>query len=381
MTAFRVRMRGTGLNKKLILLANIVALSLAAGGCDRSEPEPVVELRPVRSIVVTTSGSESVYSFSGSTRAELDSTLSFRVAGNITENLVDLGQKVEAGELLSWIDPKDYEVQQQEALAGLAQANAELRNAEASYERTRGLYENRNASKADLDVARAASDSARARVRASSQQLEAAQLQLSYTRLLAPQACSVAELFAIENENVSPGQPVVRLTCGNCAEAAVTVPETVIGSISNGMNAEIIISALGNQVFAGVVKEVGVAPSGASSAFPVIVSIIEGCDQVRAGMAADVRITVAAADPHTKILVPLVAVGEDREGHYVFVLEENGDHYVAQRRTVQIGDFDRSGIEIIIGLIAGEQIATAGVRRLASGQHVRLLDDDQDQKQ
>lgn len=362
---------------KQISLAGIAVLSLAAGACDRSEPEPVAEFRPVRSMVVTASGADSVHSFSGSTRAELDSTLSFRVAGNITENLVDVGQEVEAGQLLSRIDPKDYQVLQQEALAGLAQANAELRNAEASYERTRGLYENRSASKADLDAARAASESASAQVRAANQQLEATQLQLSYTRLFAPQACSVAEIFAIENENVSPGQPVLRLTCGICAEAAVSVSETLIGSISTGMNAEIIITALGDQAFAGVVKEVGVAPSGTSSAFPVTVSIIENCDQVRAGMAVDVRITIATADPRSRIVVPLVAVGQDRLGNYVFVLEKTGDHYVAIRRAVQTSDFDRSGMEITSGLLAGERVATAGVRRLADGQQVRLLDDDQ----
>ncbi len=365
---------------KLISLVCIAVLSLATGACDRSRPEPGVEIRPVRSMVVTASGTESVYSFSGSTRAELDSTLSFRVAGNITENSVDVGQEVEAGQLLSRIDPKDYQVLQQEALAGLAQANAELRNAEASYERTRGLYENRNASKADLDVARAASESARAQVRAANQQLEATRLQLSYTRLFAPQACSVAEIFAIENENVAPGQPVLRLTCGSCAEAAVSVSETLIGSIRNGMHAEIIIAALGDQVFAGVVKEVGVAPSGASSAFPVTVSIIENCDQVRTGMAVAVRITVVTEDSHTRILVPLVAVGEDRQGHYVFVLEKTGDHYAAIRRAVQTGDFDRSGMEITSGLIAGERVATAGVRRLADGQQVRLLDGSQAQE-
>lgn len=365
---------------KLISLAGIAVLSLATGACDRSRPEPVVELRPVRSMVVTTRGPDSAHSFSGSTRAELDSTLSFRVAGNITENLVDVGQEVEAGELLSRIDPKGYQVLQQEALAGLAQANAELRNAEASYERTRGLYENRNASKADLDAARAASESANAQVRAASQKLEATRLQLSYTRLFAPQACSVAEIFAIENENVSPGQPVLRLTCGSCAEAAVSVSETLIGSISTGMNAEILIAALGDQAFAGVVKEVGVAPSGASSAFPVTVSIIENCDQVRAGMAVDVRITIATADPHSRIVVPLVAVGQDRLGNYVFVLEKTGDHYVATRRAVQTSDFDRLGMEITGGLTAGERVATAGVRRLTDGQQVRLLDGSQAQE-
>ena len=93
-------------------------------------------------------------------------------------------------------------------------------------------------------------------------------------------------------------------------------------------------------------------------------------------MAAEVLITVTTADSLTRILVPLVAVGEDREGHYVFVLGKSGDHYVAIRRAVQTAEFDRSGMEITSGLIAGERIATAGVRRLADDQHVRLLDDD-----
>jgi hypothetical protein len=48
---------------------------------------------------------------------------------------------------------------------------------------------------------------------------------------------------------------------------------------------------------------------------------------------------------------------------------------------VQTADFDRSGIEIINGLAAGERIATAGVRRLANGQRVHLLGNKQEQQQ
>lgn len=352
----------------------VIACAMAA--CGGQEPETIVNLRPVRSMVVTAGETGRTGTFSGTTIAETDSTLSFRVAGTITEKLVDVGEVVTGGQLLARLDPQDYEVLVREAEAGLAQATATLRNAEANYQRTRGLYENRNASRADLDAARASEESATAQVRSAQQQLQAARLQLSYTRLEAPQNCDIAEIYAIQNENVSAGQPVVRVTCGDCAEASVSVPETQIGNVRSGMPAEIVISALGGQVFPGVVKEVSVATSASGSAYPVTVSILEGCDQLRAGMAVDVRLRFPDIDHSQAIFVPLVAVGEDDAGQYVFVLEREGDRWVARRRTVEAAEFNANGIEITSGLISGEQIATAGVRRLVDGQAVKLMNDE-----
>lgn len=357
------------------LCAALVLVVLLAG-CGGQDQEPVVQLRPVRSIEVVASATDSVRVFSGTTIAETDSTLSFRVAGTIVEKNVDVGDVVTLGQLLARLDPQPYQVQAREAEAGLAQATATLRNAEANYQRTRGLYENRNASRADLDAARASEESATAQVRSMQQQLEAARLQLSYTRLEAPQECSVAEIFAIQNENVSSGQPVMRVTCGDCAEAAVSVPETMIGSIRTGMPAEVELVALGGRLFPGVVKDVGVATSTSGSAYPVTVSILEGCDQVRAGMAADIRIRFSGSSEASSIIVPYVAVGEDDQGQFVFVLEQSEGQWVARRRAVRSGEFAESGIQIFEGLQSGERIATAGVRRLIDGQAVKLLDDE-----
>lgn len=357
-------------------LCTVLVPAVLLAGCGGQDNEAIVQLRPVRSIEVVAAPTDSVRVFSGSTIAETDSTLSFRVAGTIVEKNVDVGDLVTPGQLLARLDPQPYQVQAREAEAGLAQATATLRNAEANYQRTRGLYENRNASRADLDAARANEESATAQVRSMQQQLEAARLQLSYARLEAPQECSVAEIFAIQNENVSPGQPVMRVTCGDCAEAAVSVPETMIGNIRTGMPAEVDLAALGGRLFPGVVKDVGVATSTASSAYPVTVSILEGCDEVRAGMAAEIRLRFAGAPDAPSIVVPLVAVGEDDQGQFVFVLEPLDGQWVARRRSIRSGESTGQGIEIFEGLQSGERIATAGVRRLIDGQAVKLIDDE-----
>ena len=93
-------------------------------------------------------------------------------------------------------------------------------------------------------------------------------------------------------------------------------------------------------------------------------------------MAADVQIEIAAGTPEG-ILIKFIAVGEDRDGHYVFVLEPAEDEtYVARRRSITINTTpDVERVPVLAGLEQGELIATAGVRRLVDGQVVTLLRD------
>lgn len=354
--------------------ALIVALFVVVGGC---EPAPVEEapfVRPVRYDRVAVQGASQSRTYSGLARAELETDLSFRVPGTLIERRANIGERLDRGDLVARLDGTDFEVQLDEASAGLARAQAQLRNAEAAYDRTRDLYENQNASGSDLDAARAAAESAEAQLRAAAQQLEAARLQLSYTRLTAPEQCTVAQNYVEVNQNVSPGQPIVRVNCGGCAEVVVSVPDIEIGRIEEGMAAIVRFSALPGEEIAGTVEEVGVATGPTATTYPVTVGLEERCADVRSGMAADVTFELDATGPVGSLVVPFVAVGEDREGHFVFVLEpdEQGRMF-AHRRAVTVGAPIQTGLVISSGLAEGELVATAGVRRLTSGQEVTLL--------
>jgi len=97
-------------------------------------------------------------------------------------------------------------------------------------------------------------------------------------------------------------------------------------------------------------------------------------------------VSIPGAEPDG-MLIPFVAVGEDRGGNYVFVLEPaagggadqqaaDDGYYVARRRDVTIDTMPNvEGIPVLDGLVEGELIATAGVRRLVDGQIVTLLAD------
>ncbi len=352
-------------------------LTVLVAGCDQSAPPPEQIVRPVRYQEVRAGGEAQFVTFSGVTRAELETDLSFKVSGTVNRLAAAIGDTVEQGDELAALDATDYEVRLQEANAGLAATEAALRNAQASYQRVRGLYENRNVSKGELEAARAAAESAEAQVRAARQQRTAARLQLSYTRLTAPRSCQVARRYVDLNQNVAAGQSVLQLNCGECQEVVVSVSENYISALRDGMEVEVLISAQDDMVRAGVISEIGVASGQLGGTYSVTVDIRGECEQLRSGMAANVRMALDGGSSDGQVIVPLVAIGEDRDGNFVYVLEPADDGiYTAQRRAVTLGRPTSAGVVIEQGLRPGEKVATAGVRRLVDGQQVRLLGRD-----
>ncbi len=364
--------------EKAIAIALGAAVTMTVGGCGQEESAAKTPPRPVQYVEVSPGNGQDRQTYSGVTKSHVDAQISFKVGGTVLDRPVSVGDQVTAGQLLARLDARDHRVQVQEAQAVLASANAALRNAEANYERVSGLYENRNASKAELDAARADAESARAQVAAAREQHRGAQLQLSYTEVVAPQACTVAQTYVKANENVAAAQPVVRLNCGECPETEAYLPETHIGFVQSGMPVTVSVDAFPGQTFDAAVTEIGVTSGDAGTTFPVTAILTGDCPAMRTGMAADLHFTFSMPDQEGRIQVPSVAVGEDRDGNFVFVLEQQDGGWIARRRAVVVGGVtDRAGLVIADGLQSGEFIATAGVRRLQDGLVVRLLESGQ----
>ena len=377
--------------KFMTSLSAVVAICLAGGltACGGGETAEETVIRPVRYEEALAVGAKRERQLSGIAKAGVESQLSFRVGGTIEDLAVTVGRDVSKGDLIARLDATDMQLQLQEAEAALAQAEAAERKAEADYDRVRGLYENQIASKSDLDAARAQAESTGAQVEAARQRLARARRQLSYTRLTAPLDGAIAAVRAEVNENIQPGQTVALLASGSRPEVEVAVPEALISQVREGDAAEVTFDALPGAVFPAVVTEVGVAMTGNASAFLVTVLLEVSDGAIRSGMAATVTLrfgphngSAVGSGGKERILVRPVAVGEDRGGRYVFVLEpeaagepdDTGERLaVARRRAVEVGELTPEGLEIRAGLADGELVATAGVRRIRDGQTVKLL--------
>jgi RND family efflux transporter MFP subunit len=361
---------------RLELLVAWGVLAALAGGCAEEVPEAPPQLRPVRVHEVTRGGDVATRTLAGVARAGLESRLSFRVRGTVEQVAVDLGDAVRRGQVLARLDPTDYELQVQEAEASLAQGQANLRKAEADYERVRALYENNNAAKSELDAARAGAESAQAQVEAASQRKQQAIQQVGYTVLRAPVDGAIALVDIEPNENVASGEQVFLLTAGARPEVAVAVPEVMIAQVEVGQAVRLSFDALPGRTFTGRIEEVGVAVTGSASTYAVTASLDDETDEIRSGMAAEVTFDLAGG-AGSSVVIPSVAVGEDRDGRFVFVLESGSDGVgTVRRRSVVVGSAAqvRNGLEVLEGLEPGELVVTAGVRRLTDGMEVAVQD-------
>ena len=352
----------------------LLLLGVSFTACGGAPPPPETQPRLVRYQKVSVAEAGRLRSFAGIARSETNPRLSFKVEGTIINLPAKVGQRVAAGEVMAEIDPTDYHLNLQDAEAGRRRAQAEARNAEAGFRRTRDLYENGNASRTDYDSARAGSESSQAGVESAEQRLELARRRLDYTKLRAPSAGLIASVSAVVNENVLAGEEILMfLDTGSSMEVEIAMPESLIARCKRGDPVSVRFDALPGDILPATVTEVGVATTGSGTTFPVTVRLSSTDPNIRSGMAAEVEFRFERRATAGRLQLPSHAVGEDREGRFVFVIEASGEgRGVARRRSVEIGELTATGLEIVSGLEDSDHIVTAGIASLSDGETVRF---------
>ena len=363
--------------------STLLLLSLLAAGCQADMEEPAAPPpRPVRYASVKAVDAGRARIFAGTAAATAQRRLSFKVSGTIVDLAFEVGDMVRQGQVIGRVDPIDYQLSVERIQASLADAEAQLRNAEATFQRAQALYERDNITQNDYDAARAVVQSGRATVRSVQKQLAQARLQVEYCTLEAPAAGQVAAVNFEVNENVQTGSPVLILNSASTPEVVVGIPELLIGEIRRGARVEkVVFSALPGRAVPGVVREISPTAAAGTTIYPVRISLAPGTEGVRPGMAAEVEFRFGETDGPQRLVVPPHAVGEDRDGRFVWVVGglSNGEAAVS-RRSVTTGALTYSGqssaIEVTAGLQEGELVVTAGLSALAEGQRVLVRPGD-----
>src|SRR5699024_3085321 len=129
----------------ILLLA---ALSLTACGPQATvatSPRPVIVER------VELQAASRAASYSGEIHARYEIRLSFRVAGKVVERTVDVGDRVEVGQVLARLDATDQQMAAEAARAQVEAAREKYALAQSQYQRTAALFKNNAASRLAYD--------------------------------------------------------------------------------------------------------------------------------------------------------------------------------------------------------------------------------------
>ena len=131
----------------------LVALSmlLVLAGCEANTAPSANSERPVQVQRISFDNENVSREFVGVVRARYETDLGFRIAGKVVARLVNVGDRVRAGDIVARVDPQDFKLQVQSAEAELSAAASSLTQSAADLERYTALRTNGWASAADFD--------------------------------------------------------------------------------------------------------------------------------------------------------------------------------------------------------------------------------------
>jgi multidrug efflux system membrane fusion protein len=340
-----------------IVLFTLLACSLATVTA-RADETP----RPVRVATVAFSPAETAVTYPGTVQARIQASLGFRVAGQVTARMVDIGDHVTAGQILVRLDPTDAQLNLQASAATVRAADADAVNARADFQRYQRLGRNSPAFlPSEFDKRQAALDSAEARLAQAQRQLALAQDQLTYTTLRADADGVITGVSTQVGQVVSIGQTVFTLAHTAETEIVVDVPENRLPDIRTASTITIRLWSDPDHPLTGAVREIGALADPASRTFAVKVRLT---DPPQAGIALGMTAAVRFARPGTSVAtLPADAVVAVDGKPSVWVL--NPISHRATARPVQVAAWQGDGqVAITAGIHNGDQVVTGGAALL-----------------
>src|ERR1700741_3795006 len=116
-----------------------LATVLLLAGCEASTAPAIKSERPVQVQRVAFENDNAVREFVGVVRARYETDLGFRVAGKIVTRIINVGDRVRAGDVVARLDSEDLKLQVESARAELTAAMSAVAQTAADELRFRGL--------------------------------------------------------------------------------------------------------------------------------------------------------------------------------------------------------------------------------------------------
>lgn len=347
------------------LLALIVITALVS--CKPAE-KPVAEVRPVRTVTVAKTAISELVVLTGHVQAQDEAALAFRIGGRMIERTVNIGDRIEPGQVIAKLDPENEQNGQRSARAALTAAQGQLNYARNHHDRQRQLLANGHTTRARYDQAQNALQNAQAAVDNTKAQLQIAQDRVGYTTLKADSAGNVTARGAEPGEVVQAGQMIVRVARQGGLDAVFDVPAQVLRAASAGSQIAIRLADEPTVTTTGRVRQVAPQADPVTRTFEVKVALDQPPPAMRLGATVIGSLTIPAAPA---VEIPASAFIQLNRQPAVWVVDPK-EHTVSLRN-IELARHDPEAVIVARGLDTGDIVVTAGVQALHPGEKVRLL--------
>ncbi len=337
---------------RTLLIGGVCLASVACSSKKSAEvaAEPTVEAKPkVTATVVHIEDVEQQSVFTGNIEGYAVNNISPQQPRRITRLLVDVGDRVAAGQRVAELDD-----------SALAQAKAQYENSKANFERSDELYKFGGESKANWQAQKTAYDVAKS----------AYENLLENTTLVSP-ITGVVTARNYDKGDMTGGLPIFVVQRINPVKIMINVSESLYSYIKKGMEVAVELDALPEQKFTAKVSRITPSIDASTRTFPVELTLMNDKEIVKPGMYARVTMNYGS---HKNIVVPDVAVVKQLGSGNRYIYVYNQDGTVSYKR-VELGRRMNDKYEILSGIADGDNVVTSGHIALKDGIEVELVNE------
>jgi membrane fusion protein, multidrug efflux system len=267
-----------------------------------------------------------------------------QIQATILEVRVNSGDKVQAGDLLALLDPRDLDARLGQADQAVKAAEATHNQALADLERSKKLRDSNVISSQESERAFMLAEVTSASLGEAHRGLEQAKVARSYAEIHSPVAGVIVEKQQQAGDTAMPGKPIVSLYDPNLVRLEAPVRETAARDLKVGY---VIAVRMGTEDRAttGVIDEI-VPQADVPSRSILVRVLVSGGTNLYSGMYG--RLLIRTGEEKVT-LVPRDAV--TRVGQLEFAYNPDG-----AKRFIQTGRTVSDSLEVLAGLNPGEEV-------------------------
>lgn len=353
-----------------LAVASAVVASLALAGCGgRGGPRAPQPLN-VDVTAAQRSDIATYLNLDGQIAPLEQSTLSFQQPGPISRIDVNIGDVVQAGQLLAQIDPSTLQAQYEQALAtangarlglpvsiqnnaaSLQTAKAALENAKLVYDQNEQLYKQGYVSQSQMAGARAQYVQAQSQyniatsnvggngvtqenVKAALAQANVLRTELSQTSLYAPYEGVITARSMDPGAMAGPSSPVLSIARIDAVWVNVNVPDGDLAYTHAGAPVTFTTPSLPSKKFTGKIDNLNAVPTQGTLSYLARLRQPNPSGLLRGGML--VNVTILKQRANDAILVPRDAIAQSDNGNSVYIVATGKSGSIAKQVSVKVG--------------------------------------------
>jgi RND family efflux transporter MFP subunit len=323
----------------------------------------------------------------GSLAAKFQADVRAEFAGAITDVYVTEWVNVQKGTPLARQDTKELELmlQRGEAAVDVAKANslqavAGKNRAEREYARFLKMKESGLVTQQMLDDITTEKEAANARLAGAEAGVSAAERELLQGRAHIAKGIIRSPMNGVVSlRNVNPGdlvgdmggtKVIFKVVDPGILDLTVTAPSKEMAVIRPGQPLQFSTDAVPGKTFSGKVKVINPMVSETDRSIKVIAEVINSSGELKPGLFAKGRIITGTKKDVLQVRrTALLSWDVVKKQADVFAV--NGD--VVMRKTIKTGAVLTDLVEVVSGLVAGDQVVTRGAFNLKDKDQIRIV--------